>query len=612
MTRGAAAATRDVRALLGEVFGYHEFRPPQEAIIDHLVAGGEALVVLPTGSGKSLCYQIPSLARRGTGIVISPLIALMHDQVSALVQSGVSAATLNSSLDSASIRAVENQLLAGTLDLLYIAPERLLQERTLELLGRIDIALIAIDEAHCVSQWGHDFRPEYLQLDVLRRRFPGVPRVALTATADERTRREIIERLGLDGARSFIGSFDRPNIRYQIAAGGEDARRALLDFITRHHQNEAGIVYCLSRQRVEAIAAWLAAQGIAALPYHAGLDAATRVANQRRFQNEDNAVIVATIAFGMGIDKPNVRFVAHLNLPRSIEAYYQETGRAGRDGLPADAWMRYGLNDVVVIGRMLRESGAGDERQRLERQKLEALLALCEQATCRRQTLLAYFGETGTEPCGNCDNCLNPPEIRDATLAARQALSCVHRSGQMFGVIHLIDILRGRDNERIRKFAHSRLSTYGIGAALSTGEWRAVYRQLIARGLLAIGEHGELKLTAACRPLLRGETRLEMSRHTPVAPAEQPRTPAKARTAALADPADAALFEALRRLRLELARARGVPPYVIFHDSTLREIAHQRPADLAELSAIPGIGTHKLEAYGLQVLAEIGRAAENP
>ncbi len=610
MTSNTTAVRPEPRALLRGVFGYHDFRPPQEAIIDHLIAGGKALVVMPTGSGKSLCYQIPSLARRGTGIVVSPLIALMHDQVSALVQSGVRAATLNSSLDPAALRTTETQLAAGALDLLYIAPERLLQERTLDLLGRIDVALFAIDEAHCVSQWGHDFRPEYLQLNVLERRFPGVPRVALTATADERTQREIIDRLELTGARSFIGSFDRPNIRYLIGAGGDDARRALLEFITGRHPNEAGIVYCLSRQRVEQVAAWLAGHGIAALPYHAGLDAATRAAHQKRFQNEDNVVIVATIAFGMGIDKPNVRFVAHLNLPRSIEAYYQETGRAGRDGQPAEAWMRYGLNDVVVLGRMLRDSTAGDERKRLERQKLEALLALCEQATCRRQTLLSYFGEKDSAPCGNCDNCLNPPQVWDATEAARQALSCVHRSGQMFGVNHLIDVLRGRRNERIDKFGHQRLSTYGIGAALAAGEWRAVYRQLIARGLLAIGEHGELKLTAACRPLLRGEVELPLCRPAPstrrTSERAAPSPPAAELTAA-----GAALFEALRRLRLQLARARSVPPYVIFHDSTLREIAHQRPTTLDALSAIPGIGAHKLETYGRQVLAEISRAAEN-
>jgi len=437
--------------ILRQVFGYERFRSPQDQVINTLMAGEDALVLMPTGGGKSLCYQIPAIARPGVGIVVSPLIALMQDQVAALRQAGVNAAYLNSTLTPAEAREIEQQLLMGALDLLYVAPERLMNGRTLELLEHVPIALFAIDEAHCVSQWGHDFRPEYIQLSILHERFPHVPRIALTATADEPTRREIIARLGLDSARVFISSFDRPNIRYRIAQSDGNARESLLRFIREEHAGEAGIVYCLSRKKVEEVADWLAGKGIPALPYHAGLPAETRERHQARFLNEEGLVMVATIAFGMGIDKPNVRFVAHLNLPKSVEAYYQETGRAGRDGLPADAWMSYGLQDVITLRQMLEASEAGDEHKRVERHKLDAMLGLCELTTCRRQALLAYFGEKLAEPCGNCDNCLEPPATWDATVPAQKALSCVHRTGQRFGVSYLVDVLLGKADERIRR-----------------------------------------------------------------------------------------------------------------------------------------------------------------
>ncbi|HHM05574.1 MAG TPA: DNA helicase RecQ [Gammaproteobacteria bacterium] len=592
------------QAILRRVFGYDQFRPLQEDIIDTVAGGGDALVLMPTGGGKSLCYQIPALVRPGVGIVVSPLIALMEDQVAALRQAGVSAACLNSTLRPAAAREIEAQLLRGDLDLLYVAPERLLQPRTLELLDRAGIALFAIDEAHCVSQWGHDFRPEYMQLSVLQQRFPGVPRIALTATADAPTQREIITRLGLGRARVFCSGFDRPNIRYRITQGGQSAREQLLRFIRAEHGGDAGIVYCLSRKRVEAIAAWLSGQGLTALPYHAGMSTQARGRHQARFINEEGVIIVATIAFGMGIDKPNVRFVAHLNLPKSVEAYYQETGRAGRDGLPADAWMSYGLQDVITLRQMLEASEAGEAHKRVERHKLDAMLGLCELTTCRRQALLAYFGDTLEQPCGNCDTCLEPPETWDATEAAQKALSCVHRTGQRFGVNYLIDVLRGKDDARIHRFGHHRQSTFGIGKDLSVNEWRGVFRQLLARGLLAVDleGHGGLHLTEACRPVLRGEAPLMLRRD-----AVKPGRAANARRAAddFSCAADRALWEALRARRRELAAEQGVPPYVVFHDATLREMVVRRPDSLAELAQVNGVGQRKLEAYGEDFLKVI-------
>ncbi len=591
------------RRILREVFGYERFRHPQEAIVRTLLEGDDALVLMPTGGGKSLCYQLPALARPGCGVVISPLIALMQDQVAALRQLGVRAAFLNSTLSPDQARAIEQALLAGALDLLYIAPERLLTERTLTLLERAPLALFAIDEAHCVSQWGHDFRPEYRQLEVLQRRWPGVPRIALTATADARTREEIVEQLHLHDARRFVSSFDRPNIRYTITDGG-NARERLWRFLEREHPHDAGIVYCLSRKKVEETARWLQARGRVALPYHAGLPAAEREANQQRFLREEGVIVVATIAFGMGIDKPDVRFVAHLNLPRSIEAYYQETGRAGRDGLPADAWMAYGLQDVILLRQMADESDADEHHKRVTRHKLEAMLGLCELTSCRRQALLAYFGETLEEPCGNCDNCLAPPATWDATEAARKALSCVYRTGQRFGVNYLIEVLLGKADERIRRFGHHRLSVFGIGSELKAAEWRILFRQLIARGYIEVDHagHGGLRLTEACRPLLRGEEPLELRRRQPPAIRKPRRTPAPVGDF---DAADTALFEALRRRRLALARDQGVPPYVIFTDATLREMVVEQPRTLEEMRGITGVGEHKLARYGQIFLDEI-------
>ncbi|GAB4349282.1 MAG: DNA helicase RecQ [Gammaproteobacteria bacterium] len=589
--------------LLRDVFGYSTFRPPQDQVIDHLIGGGDALVVMPTGGGKSLCYQIPALARPGVGVVVSPLIALMQDQVEALRQYGVRAAFLNSTLSADAAREVEAAIEQGTLDLVYIAPERLMQPRTLDLLHRAPLALFAIDEAHCVSQWGHDFRPEYLQLSVLHERFPNIPRIALTATADEPTRREIVERLQLGEAKHFISGFDRPNIRYRIAQHRGDARQRLLRFLKLEHPGEAGIVYCLSRKKVESIAEWLTGQGYTALPYHAGLSAQLREHHQNRFLREEGVVIVATIAFGMGIDKPDVRFVAHLNLPKSLEAYYQETGRAGRDGLPADAWMAYGLQDVITLRQMMESSEADDQHKRVERHKLDAMLGFCELTTCRRQALLAYFGDRLDQPCGNCDTCLEPVETWDATVAAQKALSAVHRTGQRFGVNYLVDVLLGKENERIRRFGHDRQSTFGIGTELDANQWRGVYRQLIARGLLSVDleGHGGLHLTDACRPVLRGEQSLMLRRE--VKPEKRKKADRKA--ARYIDDKDRALWEALRKKRLELAEEQGVLPYVIFHDATLAEMISYRPQTLEQLSRISGVGERKLEQYGAAFLAVI-------
>jgi ATP-dependent DNA helicase RecQ len=596
--------------ILRSVFGYEQFRAPQAEVIDTLLHGGDALVLMPTGGGKSLCFQIPAIVRPGTGIVISPLIALMQDQVAALKQAGVRAAFLNSTLAADAARAIEQQLLRGELDLLYISPERLMLERTLDLLTRAELALFAIDEAHCVSQWGHDFRPEYMQLSVLHERFPDIPRIALTATADEPTRREIIARLGLGKARVFISGFDRPNIRYRITQGGGSAREQLLRFLRSEHAGDAGIVYCLSRKRVEEIADYLASQGLDALPYHAGLTAELRERNQTRFLNEEGVIIVATIAFGMGIDKPNVRFVAHLNLPKSIEAYYQETGRAGRDGLPADAWMIYGLQDVITLRQMLESSESDDARKRVERHKLDAMLGLCELTSCRRQALLAYFDDALPEPCGNCDTCLTPPETWDATEPAQKALSCVHRTGQRFGVNYLVDVLLGKADERIQRFGHDQLSTFDIGKEHSQQEWRGIFRQLIARGLLAVDleGHGALKLTDACRPVLRGEQRLMLRREAQKPASAKGKGSAKTARAARTDftcAVDQRLWEALRARRLQLAKAQGVPPYVVFHDATLAAMVERRPQTLHELAQISGVGERKLAAYGDDFIAVI-------
>ena len=586
--------------ILREIFGYPAFRGRQAEIIDAVVSGRDCLVLMPTGGGKSLCYQIPALLREGAGVVVSPLISLMQDQVAALRELGVRAAFLNSTLSAGEAAAVERSLVRGELDLLYVAPERLLTPRCLELLARSRIALFAIDEAHCVSQWGHDFRPEYLQLSVLHERFPSVPRIALTATADRATREEIVARLDLARARIFVASFDRPNIRYRIVEKA-NARKQLLDFIRAEHAGEAGIVYCLSRRKVEETALFLEEQGMRALPYHAGMDAQTREANQSRFQREDGIVMVATIAFGMGIDKPDVRFVAHLDLPKTIEGYYQETGRAGRDGLPADAWMAYGLADVVQQRRMIAESEADEAFKRVASAKLDAMLGLCETAGCRRVRLLEYFGEA-SGPCGNCDTCLDPPEVWDGTTAARKLLSAVYRTGQRFGAGHVIDVLLGRATDKVNQWRHGALSTFGVGAELSDQEWRGVARQLVASGLLEVdhGAYGALKLTEASRAVLKGEREVALRKQVPRAPARKK----KQRLVPAGAPAGAesGLLERLRAWRADTARAHGGPAYVIFHDATLRDIAHARPASLEALRAISGVGARKLEVYGAEVL----------
>ena len=601
--------------ILREVFGHEAFRGEQAAIIEHVAAGGDALVLMPTGGGKSLCYQVPALLREGCAIVISPLIALMQDQVEALRQLGVRAAFLNSTLDGAEAAAIERELREGTLDLLYVAPERLLTPRFMSLLDASRIALFAIDEAHCVSQWGHDFRREYRELTVLHERWPGVPRIALTATADPPTQREIAERLQLEGARRFTSSFDRPNIRYTVVHK-ENGNRQLLDFIAGH-RGEAGIVYCLSRNKVEKTAALLVEAGIDALPYHAGLDASVRAANQRRFLLEDGVVVVATIAFGMGIDKPDVRFVAHMDLPKSIEGYYQETGRAGRDGDPAEAWMCHGLGDVVLLRQMIDQSESGEERKRLEHRKLDALVGYCESTRCRRQVLLACFGEDYAgkgpgAPCGNCDNCLSPPETWDATVAAQKALSCVYRTGQRFGAAHLIDVLRGSESERVRQFSHDALSTYGIGTDLDARAWRGVFRQLVAAGLLEVDTegYGGLRLTADSRDVLQGRREVLLRKEAP-RPARGRARDGEARAArpvVEVARADQPLFESLRAMRTRLAREQGVPPYVIFHDATLREIARLRPRTPGDLALIGGIGAGKIERYGDEVLDVVAEA----
>jgi len=592
--------------VLKDIFGYDSFRGRQGAIIERVARGGDALVLMPTGGGKSLCFQVPALLRDGLAVVVSPLIALMDDQVATLEELGVAAAALNSTLSTDEQRELAARIRRGEIKMLYLAPERLVQPRMLDFLRGLDIALFAIDEAHCVSQWGHDFRPEYLQLGQLAEQFPHVPRIALTATADKRTREEIVTRLHLQDAERFLSSFDRPNIFYRIVPK-ESPRKQLLAFLAER-RSDAGIVYCLSRKKVDEVAAFLCENNFPALPYHAGLPAATRAANQKRFLNEEGLIMVATIAFGMGIDKPNVRFVAHMDLPKSLEAYYQETGRAGRDGLPADAWMAYGLQDVLMLKQMLQNSEGDERHKRLEHHKLDAMLALCEETRCRRQALLAYFDEDMPQPCGHCDNCVDGVQTWDATEPARQALSAIYRTGQRYGVGHLVDVLLGKDTEKVRSFGHDKLAVFGVGKGRSEGEWRSLYRQVVARGLADIDleGYGGLRLSDSCRPLLRGEVTLALRKEL------KPQT-SSTRGSGSASPASQLVrveereqWEALRTLRRNLAQEHAVPPYVIFPDSTLLEMLRSQPTSMAEMGRVSGVGARKLERYGeafLQVLA---------
>jgi len=592
--------------ILRDVFGYPAFRGAQAEIIEHIGHGGDALVLMPTGGGKSLCYQIPALLRPGCAIVVSPLIALMQDQVDALTQLGVKAACLNSTLDWREAQAIEQQMFAGQIDLVYIAPERLLVDRTLSMIDALyeagKLALFAIDEAHCVSQWGHDFRPEYLQLSTLHERYPNVPRIALTATADKATQNEMLARLGLTEARVFLSSFDRPNIRYTVVEK-DNAKKQLLGFLAGR-KGQAGIVYCLSRKKVEETAEWLSAQGYPALPYHAGLPAPTRAANQRRFLREEGLVMCATIAFGMGIDKPDVRFVAHLDLPKSIEAYYQETGRAGRDGEPAEAWMAYGMQDVALQHARIAESGAGEGQKILESQRLTALLSYCEAPRCRRQVLLNYFAEE-REPCGNCDVCIEPPELWDGTLAAQKALSAIFRTGMRFGVTHLTDVLRGKATDKIKQWNHDQLPTFGVGADLDDHGWKSVFRQLAAAGLVHVdmAEHGALQLTDNAREVLKGQRKVQLRR-----PAKRKATSSSSSRSSSTvvhselSAADEALFQILRAWRSDTAKEQAVPAYVILHDKTLRELAEVRPTSHGMLAGITGMGSAKIEHYGAELL----------
>lgn len=594
--RDGTAVPADPREVLHRVFGYESFRDQQEEIVRHVIGGGDALVLMPTGGGKSLCYQIPALCRTGTAIVISPLIALIQDQVAALKEAGVNAAGLHSGLSWPDARQILRDLESGNLDLLYVAPERLVQDGFLDLLDRARIALFAIDEAHCVSQWGHDFRPDYRALSLIGSRYPGIPRIALTATADPPTRVDIQKQLGLTEARQFVSGFDRPNITYRIVPKLEP-RNQLLKLIQDEHAGDAGIVYCMTRRKVEETAAWLSERGIAALPYHAGMDSGLRESNQRRFLDEEGLVMTATVAFGMGIDKPNVRFVAHLDLPKSIEAYYQETGRAGRDGLPSTAWMSYGLSDVTLLRQLIEGSDADEMHKRAERLKLDAMLSYCETTDCRRVVLLRALGEELPEPCGNCDTCLTPVESWDAGDAARKALSAVYRTGQMFGVEHLIDVLLGEATEKVRRHRHEQVKTFGVGAELSRPDWRSIYRQLIAKGLIGVDVegHGGLHLTEAAKPVLLDGGALRLRRD----PAKRSSSkPSRSGTERTIPPEHKEMWDKLRALRLTLARDHGVPPYVIFHDATLVDMLRMSPRSLDELGRVPGVGRTKLERYG--------------
>jgi ATP-dependent DNA helicase RecQ len=594
--------TTDPAHILKTVYGYDAFRGPQAGIIDHVMAGNNAFVLMPTGGGKSLCYQIPAMSRPGMGVVVSPLIALMADQVTALRQAGVKAAALNSDLPGDERHALWQEISSGALDLLYVAPETLLRPETLQRLGRAPLSLIAIDEAHCLSQWGHDFRPSYRGLDVLVTRFPDTPRMALTATADAPTRTEILAHLDIAETDAFIAGFDRPNIRYAIRE--KDNPRAQLKRFLKEHEGESGIVYCLSKRKTEETAAWLCTQGYDALPYHGGMDKADRAANQARFQLDEAVIMVATIAFGMGIDKPDVRFVAHIDLPGSIEAYYQEPGRAGRDGLPADALMLYGYEDIALRARFIEESDAPEQRKRMERQKLDALLGLAETAGCRRQALLSYFGDR-CEPCGNCDTCAEPPKLFDGTIAAQKALSCIHRTGERFGQAYIADVLLGADDRRIAEFGHDRLSTYGIGKEHDKRTWRAILRQLIALRLVEVdlAGHGGLSISEAGRRFLREKPTLML--RVPSAPRATGEKTSRNRKSAVLPDTDRVLFEALREKRMEIARTQNVPPYVIFHDRTLIELAAARPTSRREMASVPGVGEAKLERYGPAFLAVI-------
>ena len=585
-------------SVLQSVFGYQQFRGAQLDIINEVCAGRNALVLMPTGGGKSLCYQIPALLRPGVGIVISPLIALMQDQVDALQQLGVRAGFINSSLSPDDYGRVMRELRAGELDLLYLAPERLNQSGTLELLDTLPIALFAIDEAHCVSQWGHDFRSDYLSLSLLQQRYPGIPRIALTATADAATRTEIIERLFLQDARQFVTGFDRPNIQYRITQK-RNPRQQLLDFLRREHNGDAGIIYCLSRKKTEETAFWLQQQGFTALAYHAGLSAAERLTNQQRFLREDGVIVVATIAFGMGIDKPDVRFIVHLDLPKSIESYYQETGRAGRDGEPATAWMVYGLQDVIKLRQMMDGSQGNEQFKRLERVRLDAMLGLCEITSCRRQALRQYFGEQAPDTCGNCDACLNPAPTWDGTEATQKALSCVYRTGQRFGVAYLIEVLTGVEAERVLSNGHHRVSTFGVGRQLDKTQWQSVYRQLVARGYLGVdhASYGGLYLTERARPVLKGEEAVQLRVDVQEVSSRAGRG-GKHRPDQAMPAQDKRLWEALRQCRKQLAEDFDVPPYVIFHDATLLDMVHYRPLNAQQLLAINGVGQGKLTKYG--------------